>query len=90
MNVPFFYFYLKCSFNNTSIAAAIAILIFEIDSGPKNAPNNGRDFFTQFISANLGSLVSQGLLNGDQKIRLLSNLKLFLVAARNVINLEAN
>jgi len=30
---------------------------------------DGHDFFTRFISANLGSLVSQGLLNGDQKIR---------------------
>ena len=49
-----------------SKASSIAILIFELENGRQK---DGHDFFTQFISANLGSLVSQGLLNGDQKIR---------------------
>ena len=52
-------------------AAAIAVLIFELEEEIRTNGtwNIGADFFTKFISANLGSLVSQGLLNGDHKIR---------------------
>jgi hypothetical protein len=59
------------------LAAAIAVLIFELEEEIRTNGtwNIGADFFTKFISANLGSLVSQGLLNGDHKIRYFGSLQ---------------
>lgn len=57
----------KNNIKNGHKASVVAVLIFEFDYDQKN--QIGSDFYTQFISANLGSLVSQGLLNGEHKVR---------------------
>ena len=47
-------------------ASSLAVLVFEV---PVSVPLSGIELYKQFVAANLGTLISQRLLENEDKIR---------------------
>ena len=55
------------SANNIRLqASSLAVLVFEV---PVSVPLSGIELYKQFVAANLGTLISQRLLENEDKIR---------------------
>lgn len=48
-------------------ASSLAVLVFDV---PAAVPFTGIELYKQFVAANLGTLISQRLLENEDKIRL--------------------
>jgi hypothetical protein len=48
------------------LASSLAVLVFEV---PVSVPLSGIELFKQFVAVNLGTLISQRLLENEDKIR---------------------